>query len=29
VRVDKIVADLRSSLSGSTSGQAVLTELGI
>lgn len=29
VRVDKIVADLRSSLSGSTSGQAVLAELGI
>lgn len=29
VRIDKIVADLRSSLSGSTSGQAVLTELGI
>jgi len=29
VRADKIVADLRSSLAGSTSGQAVLTELGI
>ncbi|GMQ86673.1 MAG: hypothetical protein BMS9Abin07_2261 [Acidimicrobiia bacterium] len=29
VRVDKIVADLRSSLSGSTAGQGVLTELGI
>jgi len=29
VRVDKIVADLRSQLAGSTAGQAVLSELGI
>ena len=28
VRIDKTVADLRSSLTGSTSGQAVLAELG-
>ena len=29
VRIDKFVADLRSQLSGSTAGQAVLSELGI
>ncbi len=29
VRVDKLVADLRSQLAGSTAGQAVLSELGI
>jgi V8-like Glu-specific endopeptidase len=29
VRIDKIVVDLRSSLGGSTAGQAVLNELGI